>query len=79
MIPELCRCTGLTDAMKGDNRQMRLMADETRVSPRDRVQRLMKFNERLQNSEKSLEVLKEFNPLTTRIEFERFQIYCDQL
>lgn len=60
MIPELCRCTGLTDAMKADNRQMRLLAGETRIQPRDRVQKLMKFNERLQN-EQSLEVLKEFN------------------
>ncbi|CAO1313617.1 unnamed protein product [Diamesa serratosioi] len=60
LIPELCRCTGLTDAMKADNRQMKLLASETRIAPKDRFQRLMKFNSRLQN-EKSLEVFKEFN------------------
>ena len=46
--------------MKSDNRQMRLLAGETRIQPRDRIQKLMKFNERLQN-EQSAGVLKEFN------------------
>ena len=39
--------------MKADNRQMRLLASETRISPKDRVLRLIKFNEKLQNNEKS--------------------------
>ena len=47
--------------MKADNRQMRVLASETRISPKDRVERLINFNERLQNTEESLKVFKEFN------------------
>lgn len=46
--------------MKSDNRQMRLLAGETRIQPRGRIQKLMNFNERLQN-EQSAGVLQEFN------------------
>ncbi|XP_014210002.1 piwi-like protein Siwi isoform X2 [Copidosoma floridanum] len=47
LIPELCKCTGLTDSMRNDNRLMSALAKFTRVSPVDRIKKLMNFNQRL--------------------------------
>ena len=61
MVPELCRVTGLTDAMKNDFRMMRSLSDHTRINPDKRMQRLMDFNKRLQTSKESAQVLDEWN------------------
>ncbi|XP_043284504.1 piwi-like protein Siwi [Venturia canescens] len=47
LIPELCRSTGLTDAMREDRTMMRELATYTRLDPRGRINRLMSFNKRL--------------------------------
>ncbi|OXU31859.1 hypothetical protein TSAR_014087, partial [Trichomalopsis sarcophagae] len=47
LVPELCRSTGLTESMIKDRRLMSALAQYTRVSPRERIQKLMKFNTRL--------------------------------
>jgi len=60
LIPELCNTTGLTDSMKNNFNLMRAMADYTRMDPRKRVERLMKFNERMLTTPKSAEVFDQF-------------------
>jgi len=43
LVPELCRMTGLTDAMKADFRVMKDVAAHTRLTPEQRQQSLKKF------------------------------------
>ncbi|KAJ8686462.1 hypothetical protein QAD02_022256 [Eretmocerus hayati] len=61
LVPELCRSTGLTDAMRSDFRLMKALAEHTRVSPRDRVQKLMLFNSRLQSVPNVTKELSDWN------------------
>ncbi|XP_008216870.1 piwi-like protein Siwi isoform X2 [Nasonia vitripennis] len=49
LVPELCRSTGLTDLMRNNFRLMSALAQYTRVSPGDRIKKLMSFNMRLHN------------------------------
>lgn len=49
LIPELCRATGLTDDMRNNFGLMRDLSTHTRLTPRQRVDRLIAFNRRLQN------------------------------
>ncbi|XP_026465742.1 piwi-like protein Siwi [Ctenocephalides felis] len=50
LVPELCRTTGLTDQMKNNNQLMSSLAEHTRVSPDNRIQKLLDFNQRLRNT-----------------------------
>uniref|UniRef100_A0A182RCZ1 Aubergine n=1 Tax=Anopheles funestus TaxID=62324 RepID=A0A182RCZ1_ANOFN len=50
LVPELCRMTGITEDMRKDFNLMRAIADHTRLGADKRIQRLQRFNERLQNS-----------------------------
>lgn len=59
LVPELCRATGLTDEMRGNFGLMRDMSQHTRLSPAQRVERLLKFNQRLQTAERSVEVFRQ--------------------
>uniref|UniRef100_A0A1B0BTJ5 Piwi domain-containing protein n=1 Tax=Glossina palpalis gambiensis TaxID=67801 RepID=A0A1B0BTJ5_9MUSC len=61
LIPELCRPTGLTDTMRSNMQLMRAMADHTRLEPRGRMDRLRTFNRRLQQTEGSVRILKDWN------------------
>uniref|UniRef100_A0A1A9VTU4 Piwi n=1 Tax=Glossina austeni TaxID=7395 RepID=A0A1A9VTU4_GLOAU len=61
LIPELCRPTGLTDTMRSNMQLMRAMADHTRLEPRGRMDRLRTFNRRLQQTEGSIRILKDWN------------------
>lgn len=47
LVPELCRMTGLTDAMRANFYLMKDLADHTRVGPQSRIERLNTFNTRL--------------------------------
>ncbi|KAF7997591.1 hypothetical protein HCN44_006162 [Aphidius gifuensis] len=47
LVPELCRATGITDAMRNDFRLMDAMAQHTRINAQQRVQKLNAFNKRL--------------------------------
>ncbi|XP_037929058.1 protein aubergine-like [Teleopsis dalmanni] len=61
LIPEFTRATGITDHMRTNVRFMKSMSDHTRLNPEMRLQRLRNFNERLNSSAKSSEVLQEWN------------------
>jgi aubergine len=61
LVPELCRSTGLTDAMRNDFRLMRAMSDYTRLPPGPRIQELLRFNQRLRTTPESIQVLNDWN------------------
>jgi aubergine len=47
LVPELCRMTGLTDDMRSNFQLMKAIADHTRSSPSQRVNKLVAFANRL--------------------------------
>ncbi|XP_070499434.1 protein aubergine-like [Chironomus tepperi] len=49
LIPELCSPVGVTDEMRNDFGKMRDLADKTRMTPAQRVERLFNFNKRLKS------------------------------
>ncbi|XP_030369390.1 protein aubergine-like [Scaptodrosophila lebanonensis] len=57
LIPELARATGMNDAMRSNFRLMKAMSEHTRLPPGRRIERLLQFNNRLEASPQSLEVL----------------------
>lgn len=59
LVPELARATGITDEMRTNFQLMRDMSNSTRLSPLQRVQRLMAFNKRLHQSPESALVFTE--------------------
>ncbi|TDG47295.1 hypothetical protein AWZ03_006288 [Drosophila navojoa] len=61
LIPELARATGLTDEMRSNFQLMKAMGEHTRLTPNRRIDRLRVFNQRLQESKQSVEVLKSWN------------------
>jgi aubergine len=61
LVPELCRSTGLTDAMRNDFRLMRSLSDYTRLPPGPRIEELLKFNRRLRSTNESIQVLNDWN------------------
>lgn len=60
LIPELCRATGMTDAMRNNFKLMQDLSNYTRLNPSNRVKALMKFNERIQSTPESIRVLTEW-------------------
>lgn len=48
LIPELCRATGLTDENRQNFQLMQKMATHTKMEPNTRINRLMKFRDRLE-------------------------------
>ncbi|XP_054007565.1 piwi-like protein Siwi isoform X1 [Hylaeus anthracinus] len=61
LVPELCRATGITDAMRNNFNLMRALAEHTRVSPRARIDKLMTFNRRLRSTNTIVQELTEWN------------------
>ncbi|XP_003694460.1 piwi-like protein Siwi [Apis florea] len=61
LVPELCRATGLTDAMRDNFHLMRTLAEYTRVSPAARIEKLMVFNRRLRDKPSIVGELNEWN------------------
>lgn len=61
LIPELARATGLTDQMRENFFLTRELGNHTRLSPSARIQRLMAYNQRLQKTKASIDVLKDWN------------------
>ncbi|XP_013193160.1 piwi-like protein Siwi [Amyelois transitella] len=47
LVPELCRQTGLSDAMRADYRLMSALNAHTKIGPAQRIQKLLAFNRRL--------------------------------
>lgn len=60
LIPELCRATGMTDAMRADYRLMQELSTYTRLNPESRTKALLKFNNRIQATPESVQVLKDW-------------------
>uniref|UniRef100_A0A182MXI9 Piwi n=1 Tax=Anopheles dirus TaxID=7168 RepID=A0A182MXI9_9DIPT len=56
LVPELSRMTGITEEMRKDFHLMRSIADQTRLRPDKRLERLAAFNQRLQNTPATREV-----------------------
>jgi aubergine len=56
LVPEFCRATGLTDQMRTNFGLMRDMAQYTRLNPREYIERLSRFNGRLQGNENATAV-----------------------
>lgn len=61
LIPELSRATGMTDEMRNDFKLMQKLSNHTRLSPNDRVKQLLKFNQRVQKTPESVNVLNGWN------------------
>lgn len=61
LIPELCRATGLSDAMHSNFRLTSAMSQYTRLSPGDRINKLLEFNRRLASTPESVKDLNEWN------------------
>ncbi|XP_052126257.1 piwi-like protein Siwi [Frankliniella occidentalis] len=61
LIPEVCYCTGLTDAMRANYRLMQELAVHTRMDPGKRIQKLMDFNQKLLTNQQAVAKLKMFD------------------
>ncbi|XP_044590639.1 piwi-like protein Siwi isoform X1 [Cotesia glomerata] len=61
LIPELCRTTGLTDEMRNDYKLMAALAKHTRVNPDRRIDKLLMFNRRLQETPAVVQEFKQWN------------------
>ncbi|KYN01664.1 Protein piwi [Cyphomyrmex costatus] len=61
LVPELCRTTGLTDAMRENYKLMSSLAVETRLHPGKRIEKLLKFNKRLCKEPAIAQELSEWN------------------
>lgn len=61
LVPELCRATGLTDSMRENYKLMSAVAKYTRLGPKERVDRLLNFNNRLINQPKIIKEFSEWN------------------
>lgn len=72
LIPELCRTTGIEDNMRNNFEMMRTLANETRMTPAERVEKLLGFNRRLQTNPKSLSIF-ENNEVRLDTELVRFE------
>ncbi len=57
LIPEICFLTGITDALRSDQKVMREIASITRVTPNQRVDSLNKFCRNLTDSKEAKDVL----------------------
>lgn len=60
LVPELCRATGMTDAMRADFKLMQDLSTYTRLNPENRKKALVRFNNRIQSNTQSMTVLKEW-------------------
>lgn len=58
LVPELCRMTGLTENERSNMQMMRELADQTRLTPSMRIERLNLFQQRLRTNQKIVEELK---------------------
>ncbi|XP_057321204.1 piwi-like protein Siwi isoform X2 [Microplitis mediator] len=61
LVPELCRATGLTDAMRSDYKLMAALAVHTRLNPERRIEKLLNFNRRLQTTPEVVEEYRKWN------------------
>ena len=50
LVPELCNMTGLSEDMRNNNTLMRELSGFLNMAPRERVQKLRQFSQKLNNS-----------------------------
>lgn len=60
LIPELCRTTGLTDAMRSNFQMMKVLGEYTRMDPTKRVDGLNDFSRRIRTTPASAQTLDKF-------------------
>lgn len=61
LVPEWCRMTGLTDAQRQNFHLMRALAEHTRVVPRARIEKLLRFCRRLTTQENVVKELRQWD------------------
>lgn len=61
LIPELCQLTGLTDRQRENLQLMKALADQTRISPSQRIAKLQEFSKRMRENPEVLEELKKWD------------------
>jgi aubergine len=61
LVPELCRSTGLTDAMRSNFQLMKAMSEYTRLGPSQRIEKLRRFNQRLRSTKESDQVFRDWS------------------
>ncbi|KAL6255908.1 hypothetical protein P5V15_013149 [Pogonomyrmex californicus] len=61
LVPELCRATGLTDDMRENFQLMKALATHTCISPSSRIDKLMRFNNRLRHEPKVVQEFKDWD------------------
>lgn len=66
LIPELSRATGLTDRLRADFKLMQKISNFTRLSPADRVRALKNFNNRIQSTPESVQILNQWELALSR-------------
>lgn len=60
LVPELCTPTGYTDEMRRNFNLMKDVAAHTRVGPASRIQKLLQFNQRVQNTAASIKCFNDY-------------------
>lgn len=61
LVPELCRATGLNDSMRENFQLMKALSAHTCIGPDSRIDKLMKFNNRLRQEPKVVQEFKDWN------------------
>lgn len=61
LVPELCTPTGYTDEMRRNFNLMKDVANFTRVGPASRIDKLLQFNQRVQNTEPSIQCFRDYS------------------
>lgn len=61
LIPELCYCTGLSDDMRKNARDMMKLANAMRMNPEKRVKGLLEFSARVRNAVVDNSAMVKFN------------------
>lgn len=60
LVPELCTPTGYTDDMRRNFNLMKDVSNHTRVGPASRIQKLLKFNQRIQTTPASIQCFRDY-------------------
>lgn len=56
LVPELCRQTGLSDAMRANFQLMRALDAHTKIGPDMRIKKLLSFNRRFTETQEVTQV-----------------------
>lgn len=81
LVPEHCRMTGLTDAQRANFHLMRSLSEYTRVGPKQRIEKLKRFSERLRENKEIMQELRGWNMQLARdlVEFDGRVLPCESI